>query len=450
MANRRMTMRKIRETLRLRHEARMSVRQISTHTDTSVGAIQNLLNKAARAGVGWPLPEELADEALVKLLYPSRSGAGRGEFQLPEWSTVHQELKRKDMTLQLLWEEYIAQHPGRCYSYSQFCALFVSWRARQKRSMRQTHRFGEKSFVDYCGCTVPVHDAEHGKVRQAQVFVGVLGASNYTYAEASWGQTLQEWLASHTRMVNFFGGCSEMIVPDNLKSAVHKACRYDPDVNPSYQQWAEHYGVAVVPARPRRPKDKSKVEVSVQIVERWILARLRHQRFFSLAQLNERIRELLDDLNQRPFKQMPGNRLDTFTRLEQPALRALPRHAYQYVDIKRAKVGIDYHVHYACHYYSVPHQLWACMLKCTAATAWCGCFTRATRLRRIGENAVTDLPPRLHTCRGATPSTANGIRHGSRAGRGGKGRKFSCGSALSWSAKRILNRPIECVSGYSI
>ena len=356
MANRRMTMRKIRETLRLRHEARMSVRQISTHTDTSVGAIQNLLNKAARAGVGWPLPEELADEALVKLLYPSRSGAGRGEFQLPEWSTVHQELKRKDMTLQLLWEEYIAQHPGRCYSYSQFCALFVSWRARQKRSMRQTHRFGEKSFVDYCGCTVPVHDAEHGKVRQAQVFVGVLGASNYTYAEASWGQTLQEWLASHTRMVNFFGGCSEMIVPDNLKSAVHKACRYDPDVNPSYQQWAEHYGVAVVLARPRRPKDKSKVEVSVQIVERWILARLRHQRFFSLAQLNERIRELLDDLNQRPFKQMPGNRLDTFTRLEQPALRALPRHAYQYVDIKRAKVGIDYHVHYACHYYSVPHQ----------------------------------------------------------------------------------------------
>ena len=149
MANRRMTMRKIRETLRLRHEAGMSVRQISTHTDTSVGAIQNLLNKAARAGVGWPLPEELADEALVKLLYPSRSGSGRGEFQLPEWSTVHQELKRKDMTLQLLWEEYIAQHPGRCYSYSQFCALFVSWRARQKRSMRQTHRFGEKSFVDY-------------------------------------------------------------------------------------------------------------------------------------------------------------------------------------------------------------------------------------------------------------------------------------------------------------
>ena len=212
--------------------------------------------------------------------------------------------------------------------------------------MRQTHRFGEK-------CTVPVHDAEHGKVRQAQVFVGVLCASNYTYAEASWGQTLQEWLTSHMRMVNFFGGCSEIIVSDNLKSTVYKACRYDPDVNPSYQQWAEHYGV-VVPARPRRPKDKAKAEVSVQIVERWILARLHHERLFSLAQLNERIRELLDDLNQRPFKQMPGNRLDTFKRLEQPALR------------------------------------------------------------------------------------------------GGKGRKFSCGSTLSWSAKRILNRPIRCVSGYSI
>ncbi len=352
-------MRKIREVLRLRLEAGLSIRQISASTKTSVGAIQKLLARADALNLNWPLPEDLDDGRLAALFYPGADPTTSTRYQVPDWATVHQELKRKGMTKQLLWEEYTAQYPNRCYSYSQYCDRYRHWLKQQKRSMRQTHKAGEKCFVDYCGPTVPIINPQTGEVRTAQVFVAVLGASNYTYytyAEATWSQSLRDWLSSHVRTFEFFGGIPEMVVPDNLRSGVSKACRYDPELNPSYQQLAEHYQVAILPARPYKPKDKSKAEVGVQIVERWILARLRHHTFFTLAEANQRIRSLLEELNSRPFRRLPGNRQTAFETLDQPALRPLPKQPYEYVEIRRCRVNIDYHIEFDQHHYSVPHQ----------------------------------------------------------------------------------------------
>ena len=349
-------MRKIRDILRLRLAGGLSIRQINASTKVSLGAIQKLLSKAATLELSWPLPDDLNDVQLARLFYPDADTGSSSRFQVPDWPAIHQELKRKGMTKLLLWEEYTQQYPNRCSSYSQFCDRYRHWRGRQKRSMRQNHKAGEKCFVDYCGQTVPIINADTGEIHDAEVFVAVLGASNKTYAEATWSQKLPHWLGSHVRMFDYFGGCTAMVVPDNLKSGVSRACRYDPDLNPSYQQWAEHYQVAVVPARPYKPKDKAKAEVGVQIVERWILARLRHHSFFSLAELNQCIRVLLEELNQKPSKQLPGNRQQAFEQLDKPALSPLPRHPYRYVDIKPVKVNIDYHVQYRLHHYSVPHQ----------------------------------------------------------------------------------------------
>ncbi|MCP4044612.1 MAG: IS21 family transposase [Gammaproteobacteria bacterium] len=356
MAATRTTMRKLRDVLRLRFEAGLSYRQINASTKVSVGLIQKLMTQAEELELTWPLPPELDDNQLAGLFYPKADTRTSFRHQVPDWPTLHQELKRKGMTKQLLWEEYTQQYPNRCYSYSQFCDRYSHWRRLQKRSMRQQHKAGEKCFVDYCGQTVPIVCASTGEARMAQIFVGVLGASNYTYAEATLTQSLPDWLSSHVRTFEYFGGTSAIIVPDNLKSGVSKACRYDPHLNPSYQQLASHYQVAVIPARPYKPKDKSKAEVGVQIVERWILARLRHHTFFSLAELNQCIRALLVELNQKPFKQLPGNRQQAFEQLDKPALRPLPKHPYCYVDIKPVKVNIDYHVQYEDHHYSVPHQ----------------------------------------------------------------------------------------------
>lgn len=250
-------MRKIREVLRLRHAAGLSIRQIKASTKVSVGAIQNLLTWAEALGLSWPLPPELDDARLAQLFYPGADIRACRRFEVPDWSLIHQEFKHKGMTQQLLWEEYTQQYPNRCYSYSQFCDRYRHWRSLQKRSMRQLHKGGEKCFVDYCGPTVPIVYAETGEIHPAAVFVAVLGASNYTYAEATLSQALPDWLGSHVRAFGYFGGCTAIVVPDNLKSGVTRACRYDPDLNPSYQQWAEHYQVAVVPARPYKPKDKA-------------------------------------------------------------------------------------------------------------------------------------------------------------------------------------------------
>ena len=402
MSGKRITMRKIRDILRLRHEGNLSIRQIRASTKVSVGAVQKLLSRAETLQLGWPLDPALTDNQLARLFYPEADTRASRRFQVPDWAVVHQELKRKGMTKQLLWEEYTEQYPNRCYSYSQFCDRYRHWHSLQKRSMRQSHKAGEKCFVDYAGQTVPIVCAHTGEIQPAQVFVAVLGASNYTYAEATLTQSLPDWLGSHVWAFEYFGGCTAIVVPDNLKSGVSRACRYDPDLNPSYQQWAEHYQVAVVPARPYKPKDKSKAEVAVQIVERWILARLRHHTFFSLAELNQCIRSLLDELNQKPFKQLPGNRRDAFEQLDKPALKALPPQPYRYVDIKPVKVNIDYHVQYQQHHYSVPHQYVGERLELHASDTLITLYFRAqsvathARARRVGITTEAAHMPTRH------------------------------------------------------
>ena len=356
--NKRVSMNKIKDVLRLRYHAALSIRQIATSLNLSTGAVSKYLKRAQQVGLSWPLPGELTDKALNDLLQPPRTAPSTTiEFSEPDFKALQQELKRKGMTLQLLWEEYAQANPKAHYRYSRFTVLYRRWNQKQKLSMRQTHRAGEKLFVDYCGPTVPVINPETGEVRQAQVFVAVMGASSYTYAEATWSQSLPDWIGSNVRCFEFLGGVPEVVVPDNLRSAVTKACRYEPDLNPTYHQLALHYDIAVIPARPYKPKDKAKAEAGVQLVERWILMRLRKQQFFTLAELNLAIKDLLKSLNQRPFKKLPGSRVSQFNAIDRPALRSLPADPFDYREVKKARVHLDYHVEYAGHYYSVPYQL---------------------------------------------------------------------------------------------
>ena len=353
----RMTMRAIQEVIRL-HAAGFSQRQIAQACRLSKGAVGKYLQKAEQASVSWPLPPEMDPAKLEALLFPSHRSATVTAPVMPDFAAIHTEMRRKGMTLQLLWEEYMAAHDEqRVYQYSQFCTHYRAWKGRLKRSMRQNHLAGDKLFIDYAGPTVPIIDPGTGEIRQAQIFVAVLGASSYTYCEATWSQSLSDFLDSHVRALRYFGGAPVLLVPDNLKAAVTKASRYEPQINRSYQDLATHYGSVVLPTRPYKPKDKAKVEVGVQVVERWILARLRHFQFFSLMELNREIRRLLEDLNQRPFKRLPGSRKSTFEALDRPALQPLPTQDYVFAVWKTAKVSIDYHVEYKGHYYSVSYLL---------------------------------------------------------------------------------------------
>ncbi len=346
-------MRKIKEVLRLA-AAGHSRRQIATGVGLARSTVAEYLRRAERAGVSWPI--ELADNELERRLFPPPPALPAISRGLPEWAVVHRELKRKGVTLFLLWEEYKSAHPEG-FQYSWFCEHYRAFAGKVDLVMRQSHRAGEALFVDYAGQTVPVVDRTTGEVRQAEVFVAVLGASNYTFAEATWSQSLPDWIGSHQRAFRFFGGVSEVLVPDNLKSGVTKAHRYEPDLNPTYSEMAAHYGIAIVPTRVAKPKDKGNVEVGVQIVERWVLARLRNETFFSLAQVNRAIAELLPLLNDRPFKKLPGSRRELFEQLDRPALRPLPSGSYEFATWKKVRVNIDYHVEIERHYYSVPYQL---------------------------------------------------------------------------------------------
>lgn len=349
-------MRKIKEILRLKHEVGLGLRQIARSQGLSHSTVSDYLARAEAAGIAWPLPEDLDEAALEARLFPGNaSEAGRGRAE-PDWAQVHQELRRKGVTLQLLWLEYKQEHPDG-YQYSRFCDLYHRWRQSLDIPMRQVHRAGEKVFVDWAGLTVPVADPATGEVRDAYVFVGALGASNYTYAEASLTQEQPAWIMAHCRMFEHFGGVPALIVPDNPKTAVTKACRYEPGLNRTYEDMAAHYGAVVIPARPSKPRDKAKVETAVQIVERWVLAPLRHRTFFSLAELNRAIREGIEALNNRPFQKLPGTRCTLFETLDRPALKPLPARRYEYADWKRATVNIDHHVEVAGNYYSVPYQL---------------------------------------------------------------------------------------------
>jgi len=364
-------MRKIREVLRLRYERGLSFREIGRACSMGHTAVFDTIARAKRAGLGWPV--EFDDALIEEMLYPSEGNAGGSVRATPDWAAVHRELKRKGVTLALLWQEYKAGHP-QGYQYTQFCTLFRRWLSQCDAVMRQRHKAGEKLFVDYAGQTVEVGD------REAQLFVAVLGASNFTYIEATWTQGLFDWIGSHVRAFEFFQGVPEIVVPDNLKSGVTSPCRYDPELNPTYRDLADHYCVSIVPARVRRPRDKAKVENGVLQAERWIAAPLRNRRFFSLGELNDAIREKLFEFNHRPFQKLPGSRATAFEETDLPALRPLPRARYEYAEWKRATVGADYHLEVEGHYYSVPYRLIRQKVDVRITAKMVECYQRGVRV----------------------------------------------------------------------
>lgn len=385
-------MRKVKEILRLTYENGLSRRQVAQSVALARATITDYLRRFEAAGLTWPAAAALDDVTLERQLFPSASPDPVLQRAEPDWATVHRELRRKGVTLMLLWQEYKARDPEG-YQYSWFCEAYRAWAGRRDLVMRQTHRAGETLFVDYAGQTVPVIDRTTGEVRETQVFVAVLGASNYTYAEASWSQGLPDWIQAHVRAFAFLGGVPECVVPDNLKSGVTQPHRYEPDLNPTYQELAAHYGTVILPARVRRPKDKAKVEAGVLLVERWILAALRHQTFFSLSDLNRAIRTLLTRLNTRAFRKLPGCRQELFETLDRPALRPLPHEPYVYAEWRKARVHIDYHVEVDRQYYSVPYQLvkHAVEIRLTANTV--ECFFQGNR---VASHARAH-PPVRHT-----------------------------------------------------
>ena len=332
-------MRKIRQVLRLALEEGLSQRAISTILRISRDAVSDYVIRATAAGIGCPIPVELDDVQLERLLYPPAS-VRQQNTPIPDWDIIHKEMKSKGATLKVLHQEYLAQQPEGI-AYSQFCHLYGIWRKSLKSYMRQTYMAGERALVDYAGPTIPILNLQTGETRTAQIFVGILGASNYIYAEAHWSQKLPNWIAAHVRMFEYFGGAPQIIVCDNLKSAVIKASSTEPIVHDGYQHMAQHYGAVIVPARPKRPKDKAKAENAVLVVERWILFRLRKRVFTELSDLNAAIAELLKELNERPFQKLPGSRWSQFEAIDKPALRPLPTRAYEYTEFRRTRIGMD-------------------------------------------------------------------------------------------------------------
>jgi transposase len=348
-------MRKIRDVLRL-SAAGMSKRQIAASLGVSATAAGDCIRRARRAGLGWPLPEGLKDEALEARLYPPPTAAAKDRRPQPDWAAVYRELRRPAVTLQLLWEEHRAANPDG-YGYSRYCEIFRAWEARLSPTMRQSHVAGERLFVDYAGTTLEVIDGATGEVKTAQLFVAALGASSLTYAEATWTQGLSDWIGSHTRAFAFIGGVPAMVVSDNLRSGVTKACFYEPAVNRTYAEMAAHYNTAIVPARPYRARDKAKVEIAVQIATRFIIAKLRNRQFFSLTALNAAIAELVAQINNRMSRHLGASRRALFEDVERFALKRLPAEPHVFAEWKECRVGLDYHVEIDKHYYSAPHQL---------------------------------------------------------------------------------------------
>jgi transposase len=358
MAKTRLSMRKIKEVLRLKHEAGRSHREIAASCGIAQSTVAEYLERARRAGIGWPVPETLSDTALEQQLFQSAGRPPSGSTRCqPDWIEVHRQLRRKGVTLMLLWQEYRERCGEVGYQYSQFANLYRQWLGTLDVVMRQSHRAGEKLFVDYAGQTVDIIDRVTGEIHPAQIFVAVLGASNYTYCEATASQGVQDWVSAHVHTFEFLNGCPEVVVPDNLKSAVIRAHRYEPDLNPTYQDMARHYGVAVVPARVRKPRDKSKAENGVQRVEQWILARLRDRPFFSLEELNRQIRLDLEELNDKPFQKLEGCRRTHFEQLDRPALKPLPAQRYEFAEWLKVRVALNLHIQVAGSFYSVPYAL---------------------------------------------------------------------------------------------
>ena len=350
-----LSMRKVREILRLRLGVGLSARQVAKSCKVSSSTVLEYEKRARDAGLSWPLPDGMDDTALERTVR-ARIEVTRCDRPLPDIGYLVQEMRRPHVTLSLLWLEYKAANPDG-YQYTQFCHHYSQERKMLDVVLRQEHRAGEKLFTDYAGDTVSIINVVTGEITPAYIFVAVLGASNYTYAEAVADLCLPSWISSHIRAFEFFEGAPEIVVPDNTKCAVIKPDRYEPDLNPAFAGMAAHYHTAIIPARVAKPRDKAKVEAGVLLVERWILAALRNRQFFSVAEVNDAIAELLERLNNRRFKRIPATRRELFDRLDKLALHPLPPTRYEFLEWRTAKVGIDYHIWAAKHLYSVPYQL---------------------------------------------------------------------------------------------
>lgn len=357
MAEARLSVRKIKEVLRLKFDRGLSRHQIAQSCQVSRSTVTEYLDRFAKAGLVWPLDNALSDEGLEQKLFPAQAPAGRAKA-LPDFDYIYRELKthkKVNLTLDQLWREYKEQHPDG-YQYTHFSVLYRRWRKKLDYSMRQDHKGGEKLFVDY-GEGLSLIDPQSGDLIKTELFVAVWGASTHTFAEASLTQQLPDWIGSHVRAFEYFGCAPQIVVPDCLKSAVSRACRYEPDINPTYADMASHYGICVIPARPARPKDKAKVENGVLIAKRWILSVLRHRKFYTLADLNGAIGELLERLNNRALRKLKQSRRELFVLFDQPHALPLPHKSYEYAEWKIPTVNIDYHIEVDDHYYSVPHEL---------------------------------------------------------------------------------------------
>ena len=392
-------MRKIKEVVRLKWDQGLSERQIAKSCCLSRSTVSDYITRVTAAGLNKSLIEDMDDKQLSLLLFSEKKEPAH--FVQPDWQQVHKELKRKGVTLQLLWKEYVAVvQPA--MGYSHFCRIYREFKSQLNPVMRQSHKAGEKLFVDYSGLTVSLTDQQTGEIKEAQIFVAVFGASNYTYIEATHSQSLSDWIGSHVRAFYFFGGVPHIVVPDNLKAGVTQAHRYDPDINPTYQAMAIHYDIAVVPARARKPQDKAKVEVGVQGIERDILAPLRDRTFFSLAEINAALQEPLKAYNAKPFQKLQGSRQSEFIAVDKPALKSLPAQRYVYGEWKKVRAGIDYHIAFEGHYYSVPYKYLKKELDLQFTATQLTCFYQGksiavhTRVYRKGHTTIHEHMPTSH------------------------------------------------------
>jgi len=355
MATERLSMRSIREILRQKWVLKRTHREVARSLGVSAGKVGGLMTRAAELRLDWASVQELTDDQLEQRLYGPKLAPGTPRA-LPDPLYIHNERKKTGVTLELLHLEYLEKHPDG-YRYTQFCEYYRQWLQKHRLSMRQVHKAGEKLFVDFSGKKPHIVDPKTGELIEVELFVAVLGASNYTYAEATASQRGPDWISAHTHAFSFYEGVAGALVPDQLKSGVVVPCRYEPGLQRTYEEMASHYGTAVLPARPRSPRDKAKVEVAVQVAQRWLLARLRNQTFFSLTEMNERIGELLEDLNHRKMRLYGASRRELFEKIDKPALRPLPERPFVYAEWKKVRVNIDYHVEVDHHLYSAPHDL---------------------------------------------------------------------------------------------
>jgi transposase len=340
----------------LKYEAQLSNRAIAGACKVSNSTVGEYLKRAETAGVSWPLGE-IGEEELYQKLFPEKAVVSERKYPVPDWEEVQKEKKQKGVTLQLLWQEYKEKYPEG-YQYSRFCEYFQRWKDSQVEPRRHIeHTGGEQMQVDYAGLKIPVTDPETGEISQASVFVAILPASNYIYAEAQSSENQCNWNNGHVRALEYFGGVPKIVVPDNLKTGITKPNYYEPGVNLAYQELAEYYQFAVLPARIKKPRDKGSGENGVQNVERWVIAPLRNRKFFSVHEVNQAFIEKLDRLNNKVMQAVGRTRRQEFEEIDQPNLRPLPEKPYEYTERKTATVNIDYHIEFDEHLYSVPHAL---------------------------------------------------------------------------------------------